>query len=295
MRVARRVEAGIVLGALLIALVCPCPALGQEYTIRTGDVLEIFVLGEPQVSGNATVSPDGDLVLAFAGVIPVVGLTLPQVTQKITEALREYVRDPRVTVSIRAAHRQYAYVLGQIARPGAYEIDKGWTISQLVAVAGGPKTEAALARTLVMRKETTIPVDLSQVLVDGNTSSNLALEAGDVVIVPESKDRVVVMGAVQKPGPYLFKPGDRVVDALSAAGGPTQKATMSEIGLIRQEGQKPGVKPLNLDKFYKSGDAAQNLALRPGDIVYVPEHTGVDWSSLLSGLSGLLGTFLLFK
>lgn len=290
MRIARRFGAGIVLVVLLIASVSP--AIAQGYTIRPGDILEISVLGEPTVSGPATVSPDGKLTLQMAGEIQAAGLTVSQLTQKITEALKQYVRDPQVVVSIRSSHRLYAYVLGQVVRPGAYEIDRGWRISHLVAVAGGPARDAALARALVMRNEQTIPVDLDDVITQGNAGANLSLEAGDVVIVPEMRTRVVVMGGVQKPGPYMFKPGDRLVDILSAAGGLTPKASMAEIGVIRRQGQKAAVTRVDLSKFYKNGDVTQNVVLQPEDVVYVPEKNGIDWVSLLSPLATL---FLLFK
>lgn len=290
MRLTRRVQAGMVLGVLLIVLVPP--AVAQEYVVRPGDILEISVLGEPAVSGPATVSPDGKLTLHMAGDIQAAGLTLPQLTKKITEDLKEYVRDPQVTVSIRSSHRLYAYVLGQVAHPGAYEIDQGWRISQLVAVAGGPAREAALSRTLVMRSDKTIPVDLQQLMVDGNASANLSLEPGDVVIVPETRTRVVVMGGVQKPGQYAYNPGDRLVDLLSAAGGLTPKANMTDIGVIKRQGQKSAVNHVDLSKFYKTGDISQNVALQPEDIVYVPEKTGIDWVNLLGPLATL---FLIFK
>ncbi len=286
MTLARRLEAGIALGVLLIALVSP--VVGQEYIIRAGDVLDIAVLGEPLVSGPATVSPDGNLALQMAGQIPAAGLTLSQLTQKITEALKQFVREPQVLVTIRSSHRLYAYVLGQVARPGVYEIDRGWTISQLVAVAGGPATEAALARALVMRNEKTIPVDLQKLIIEGNASANFSLEPGDVVIVPQTTTRIALMGAVLKPGSYAVKPGDRLVDVLSAAGGLTDKASTNEIEVIRREGQAAAVTRVDLGKFYRNGDVTQNVVLRPEDVVYVPEKGFSLWSLL-----GQLATFWL--
>ena len=294
MRLARRVHAGIVLGVLLVALVpLVPPVFAQQYTIRPGDILEISVLGEPSVSGPATVGPDGKLTLQMAGDIPAAGLTLSQLTDKITEALKQYVRNPLVTVTIRSSRRLYAYVLGQVAHPGAYEIDRGWTVSQLVAVAGGPASEAALARSLVMRNDKTIPVNLQQLIIEGNASANLGVEPGDVVIVPQMTTRVLLMGAVQKPGPYMIKPGDRLIDVLSNAGGPTDKAALDQIGVVRRQGQKNAVIPVNLSKFYKSGDISQNLALQAEDVVYVPDRaTGINWEGLLNSFATL---FLLFK
>ncbi len=278
MRGTRRVEAGIVLGVLLIALALP--AFAQEYTIRPGDILDISVLGEPSVSGVATVTPDGKLVLHMAGEIPAAGRTLPQLTQMITEELRQFVRDPQVAVSIRSSRRLFAYALGRVARPGAYEIERGWTISQLVAQAGGPAPEAALARTVVMRRDQTIPVDLEKLIVGGNASANFSLEPDDVVLVPETKERVLIMGQVQKPGAYPVKAGDRLIDALGAAGGLTPNASAYEVGVIRRQGEKSTVTRVNLNKFYKNADTTQNIVLKPDDIVFVPEK-GVDWSTLL--------------
>jgi polysaccharide export outer membrane protein len=289
----RGVAAGVVLGLVLITVVPPARA--QEYTIGPGDVLDISVLGE--WNAPAAVNPDGKIVIPLAGEMSVTGLTLSQATEKVTAALRPFIKDPQVMLSIRqaASRRQFVYLLGQVLHPGAYEMQKEWTVAELIAVAGGPTPGAALTRALILRKSETVPIDLDQLLVEGNASANVALNPGDVVIVPETKNRVVVMGGVAKPGPYLFKEGDHVVDALSAAGGPTPKAVLSNIGIVRLEGQKPAVKPVNLDKFYKSADATQNIVLRPGDVVYVPEVTGMSFGEILSSLGGLSYLFLLLR
>lgn len=288
MRGARRAEAGMLLGALLIGLILSASA--AEYTIRPGDVLDVSVLGEPSVSGAATVTPDGKLVLHMVGEIPAAGRTLSQLTQTITAELKKFVRDPQVAITVRSPRRLLAYVLGQVTHPGAYEMERGWTISQLVAAAGGTAKEAALAKTLVMRKDQTIPVDLEKVIIEGNASANFLLEPDDIVLVPETKERVLIMGQVQKPGAYAFKAGDRLTDALGAAGGLTPNASVNEVGVIRRQGEKSAVTRVDLNKFYKHADATQNVALQPDDIVYVPEK-GVDWVQLLNPFSTLLLLF----
>jgi protein involved in polysaccharide export with SLBB domain len=285
----RGVAVTLVLG--LVLLVFPTPALPQEYHVGPGDVLEVSVVGEPVVSGPVTVSPDGNIVLPLVGPVFVNDLTLPQVTDKVKAALKDFIREPQIVVAMRQAspRRQFAYLLGQVARPGVYEMQEGWTVADLVAVAGGPAPSAALSKAFILRKSETIPVNLEQLLIDGNTSANLPLTSGDLVIVPETRSRVVIMGQVNKPGPYLLKAGDRVVDVLSSAGGPTPNAGTHQIGIIRQKESKPTVTPVDIDKFYKSGDMSQNLALEPGDIIYVPEKAqGLDWNKVLSILGGLV-------
>jgi polysaccharide biosynthesis/export protein len=281
--VTRLRRAAVVLIPILPLLLLPTPASPQEYKVGPGDVLEVSVVGEPMVSGAVTVNPDGNIVMQLIGTVPVNGLTLPEVTAKITTALKDFVREPQVVVAIRQAspRRQFAYLLGQVARPGAYEMQDGWTVAELVAVAGGPTSGAALSRAFIVRKSETIPVNLEQLLDSGNSSANVTLSSGDLVIVPQTKSRVVIMGKVAKPGPYGIKEGDRVVDVLSSAGGPTPGARTDQIGIIRQKDSKPVVTPVNLDMFYKSGDLSQNLALEPGDVIYVPEKTVINWAQIL--------------
>ena len=293
--VMRGVAVWVACGLLLVA---GAPVvLAQEYTASPGDVLDISVLGEPEVSGPVTVSPDGTITLQLAGSLAVAGLTLPQLTEKVTTALKQYIKEPQVVVTIRqaASKKEFVYVLGQALHPGAYAFQDNWTVAELVAVAGGPAPGANLPKTMILRKNTTIPVDLQRLLVDGDASANVALQSGDVIILPESKNKVIVMGAVTKPGPYLFRDGDKVIDVLSAAGGPAPKAVTNNIGVVRREGDKPVVKPVNLDKFYKDGDAKQNVTLEPGDIVYVPEQRAFNWGTVLGGLNNLAYLLLLLK
>ena len=295
-RSALRSAAIWVVCGLLIAAVLP-PVSAQEYTASPGDLLTISVLGESEVSGPVTVSPSGTITLQLVGEIPVGGLTLPQITDKLTTALKAYIKDPQVVVTIKqtADKKDFVYLLGQVGKPGAYAMPDTWTVAELIAVAGGPTPGANLPKAMILRKNTTIPVDLEALLVDGNASANVPLQKGDVVIVPETKNKVVVMGAVTKPGPYLFRDGDKVVDVLSAAGGPAPKAVVSNIGVVRRDGDKPVVMPVNLDKFYKDGDAKQNVALQPGDVVYVPEKKTFDWGSILSGLNNIGYLLLLVR
>jgi len=186
----------------------------------------------------------------------------------------------------------------------------GWTVAALIASAGGTTGAAALSRAFLMRASQTLPVDLEQLLVDGNTSANIPLQAGDVVVVPETKARVLLMGGVARPGPYLIQPGDHLVDVLSAAGGTTQGAQLKDIGVIRQApatagaaapagttapavaapiagpvgatGTKPVVTQIDLSDFYKNGNAKQNVAMQDGDVIYVPPNSGgVNWQAVL--------------
>lgn len=286
MRGTQGMAAGLALALILSIGLSPALSQEQPYTVGPGDVLDVAVLGEPEVSGTLVVNPDGNLMVPMVGEVSVTGLNVEQITAKLTTEFRKLIKEPRVKVSVRetAINRQLVYVLGQVIKPGVYSMQRGWTVADLLATAGGPVPQAAATQAMIMRKSTTITVDLQKLLVDGNAEANVALEAGDVVIVPETKNRVALMGEVIKPGPYQFRPGDHVIDALSAAGGLTLRAVPAEIGIIRKDGGKTTVTHVDLSKFYKDGDSAQNVALQPGDVVYVPAKHGADWYQLANEL-----------
>ena len=110
-----------------------------EYTISPGDMLNVSVLAEPEVSGTFAVAPDGTIMLQLVGQIHVSGLTLPQLSDKLTHALKKYIRKPQVAVSIQqsATRQQFVYLLGQVNHPGAYPMQTGWTVAALMATPGG--------------------------------------------------------------------------------------------------------------------------------------------------------------
>jgi len=282
---------------VLLAMGIP-PTMGQQYTVAPGDVIDISVLNEPTVSGGFIVDPDGKIALPLVGPLSVSGLTLDQVTQKVTEALKTYLRDPRVTVALKSgAQNNFVSLLGQVDKPGSYKMERGWTLADLIAAAGGTTSKAALTQAFVLRKNQTIPVDLDALIIQGKPEANLSLEAGDVVIVPETKNTVQVLGSVAKPGEYAFTAGQRVTDALSSAGGPSTDAKIGDIGVVRQ--QDPTKKSavayhVNLTKYFKSGDETQNLPLLPGDIVYVPAK-GINWLQAISAATGIATVVAIFK
>ncbi len=285
---------GVAVALGLLLLIRVAPVNSQEYKVGPGDVLDVVVLGESAVTGPFGVGPDGTITLSMGGHIPVAGLTLPQVTEKVSAALKDYIKDPQVVVSLRQAapKHEFVYLVGQVGKTGAFEMPAGRTVGELIAVAGGYTAGAALSQAMIIRKDTTIRVDLGQVLLEGNASANTTLESGDLVIVPEVQSRVVVMGQVGKPGSYYLAPGERLIDVLSAAGFPTPQAKTNEIGIIRQGEGKPTVTPVDLEKF-KKGDMSQNPALLAGDVVYVPEKArGLDWNTVIQTIFPFI---LLFK
>lgn len=236
-------------------------ASGLLKTQVTGDrqviaVDAVALIGRTDLSQNVVLQ-DGDLV---------------SVTQ---------VKDPTVIIS------------GQVVKTGPYQIVPGEGVTQLLARAGGATGDAALTRVVLQRGGQSRVLDVYNEVTLGQ-KTNVTLENGDTVIVPENISRVIVMNAVQKPGSYAI-PEHRILtvtDAINLAGGARDRAAPKQIGLLRPNPRVQGGverRVLDFDKFGK-GDLSQNVALLPGDIVFVPEARAPR-AGLLNSLGQVVGAF----
>jgi protein involved in polysaccharide export with SLBB domain len=168
------------------------------------------------------------------------------------------------------------YVIGQVVKPGAYDLgDEGIGLLSLISLAGNPTEKAALTKAYVLRGRTEIPIDLRPALIEGKVDENIKtfkLIAGDTLFIPEIEARITVMGQVNKPGAYPLPENNelRVVDALSLAGGNTANADVSKAGIVRTINGKTQIIKVNMDAITKKGEVQQNIVMQPNDILYVP-------------------------
>jgi polysaccharide export outer membrane protein len=261
----------------------------QEYTLNPGDVVEISVFGEPDLSRSVTIGPNGKINLPLIGDIQAAGLTPAQLNESVTRAYKAYVRNPQVTVSVREYQRAYVYLVGQVARTGSVEIQRGWTVLEVMSVAGGITPRAAPRRATLIRRATgeVIALDLDRLLNKGDRTVNPRVEPGDIIMVPALQNRVMVLGAVARPGAYDVDEGARIFETLALAGSPLERSATNNIGLIRPGPDgKPIVKTVDMTKFVK-GDFAQNVPVADGDIIYVPPDNRIRWADVLGYLGGL--------
>ena len=169
-------------------------------------------------------------------------------------------------------------VAGQVKSPGSYDVPSGSTIGEALALAGGLAPRAAARRVTITRSNgqvSTLDVSTNGAGAPVNAGdSALKLLPGDLIVVPESTDRIAVLGAVQKPGYYDVEVNSplRLAQALGTAGGANPKAALTRATLTRADGSNV---PLDLFALIVNGDQSKNIELRPGDIVTVPEATGV--------------------
>ncbi len=194
-------------------------------------------------------------------------------------------------VSVTAVKRNSISISGEVKTPGTYELSDGDSVTELISRAGGSTEDAALGQVSIKRRNGTMSVvDTSAALLEGGALVGGALKDGDFVVVPRSKQRVLIVGAVSKPGSYAM-PEDRVLnvgDALSLAGGTLNTARVKTVTLLRPQSADKAVTTtvLSLDKPDKDGRLAVNVTLMSGDVLYVPE--GKIRQSTLSTISSFL-------
>ena len=259
-----------------------------EYQLVPGDTVQITVLGEADLTRAVTLRPDGRITLPLIGDIVATGLTPTQLAERLTTALKPFLRNPQVTVQVTGYQRAVVYMVGQFTRPGTVEIQRGWTVMEVIAVAGGVTPRAALRRATLIRRATgqTIQVDLER-LLKGDRTADVPVEPGDILMVPSLQNRVLLLGSVSRPGAYDLDEDARIMDALALAGGIPDRAAANQVGVIRTGPDgKPVVTTVDVTKVFR-GDMSQNVLLQNADIIYVPAGPLVRWTDILAWLSGL--------
>ena len=166
------------------------PQNGDSVTYRIGveDELGISVWHEPDLSTVAVVRPDGMITVPLLNDVRVTGMTTHQLQDMLTAKLKDFVREPQVTVTVRQIRSRRVYLFGEVARPGTYPLNTSMTVLQLLAEAGGPGTYAKLGSIYVIRQENgarkRLAFHYKRALSGRNMSDDILLKPGDMVVVP---------------------------------------------------------------------------------------------------------------
>ncbi len=176
--------------ALFIVTFSVSVAGAEEYRLSAGDVLTIGVWGyEDLQTKDLVVRPDGNIAFPLVGEIQVAGSSSAQLTEVLTTGLSEYVKNPKVTINIAKFHTTRVYVLGMVAKPGLYELEKQHNLLDAIGIAGSYTKEAAKKRVTIIRKDhtkTPIKVNLMNIWEKGDMTQNIALGDGDVVYLSDN-------------------------------------------------------------------------------------------------------------
>jgi polysaccharide biosynthesis/export protein len=165
----------------------PAKANSSDYVLGSDDQLHITVWKEADFSVTLPVRPDGKISLPLINDIQAAGLTPMELRDSITEKLKKYIADPRVTVVVTAMNSRRVFVSGEVVHTGAIPLLPNMTMLQVLAAAGFTQF-ANLKGIYVLRmengKQVKLPFNYRQVIKGNHPEENIMLKPGDTVVVP---------------------------------------------------------------------------------------------------------------
>ena len=263
------------------------------YRLQPEDVVRILVYNQQDLAAVVIVGPNGNITAPFLGVIKAEGKTTTELEAELAGlyATKLGIRDPIVSVTMEAFRRIRATVTGQVVTPGVYDMRPGDTVITLFTRGGGKMRDNSsdLRRATLRRKDSVeqIPIDLEAMLTYGDMSQNYEVQDGDELIIPEEQNnRILVIGRVPAPGVYPYKESMTLMDAIALGRGEIEfRSKLSQVKVTRAIPGRPGEYmqiQADLVSFMRKGDSAQNIRLKPGDIVEVPDSGNINFSQVNS-------------
>lgn len=159
-----------------------------EYTFGAGDILEISVFGEPEISKAVFVRIDGKISLPLIGDVQAADTTATALAKTIADKLTKFVGNPNVTVILAESKSKVYYVLGQIKSPGEFLITQPITVLQAIGRAGGLSEWAKKSKIMIVGKPGTSKkisyFDYDSFLAGENIGQNITINPGDTIVIP---------------------------------------------------------------------------------------------------------------
>ncbi len=251
----------VILFALLLIL-SPIPSHAQDYLIGSQDLLKITVFENPDLTTEARVSEEGKITFPLLGEITAKNLTTRQVEQGIAARLTSegIVKNPQVNVFVEQYRGRRVTIIGEVVKPGQYEIAGPTTILDLISLALGMSQSAGYQLT-VFRKEMVadgkavtkrLAINVDRLLNGADLSQDIELQNADVIYVPKAV--FYIYGEVNRPGAYRLEKGITVKRAIALASGLTPKGSQSRIEITRRDGDRENAAGAGIDDLVRLDD-----------------------------------------
>lgn len=247
--------------------------------IGPGDLLQVNIYDEPELAQTVRVDDRGGADLLLLGNLHLSGLSTTEASNLMEKLLKErdFLLNPSVSVMIAEYQTQEVSVLGEVKKPGTYQVLGARNLLDVLSMAGGVTPYAANKVTIKRRSgeqqvvKTNLVNDPDQML-----ASEVQLEPGDTIIVPRG-GIVYVLGEVQRPGAFVMQDDGSMsmAQAIAMAAGFSQEAAQSKARVVRKAAGGFKEQEINLKRILEGKDP--DPGLQAEDIVYVP-------NSILKGI-----------
>jgi protein involved in polysaccharide export with SLBB domain len=192
-----------------------------DYLLGVGDQLLIRGWGSVDMDVRATVDRNGAVNIPRVGAVPVLGIKADQAEGVLRKALGKYYKNFEISVTLAGLRGITVYVVGQARRPGSYTLSGVATLSSGLLATGGPGPNGSMRRVQVKRAGQVVKeFDLYAFLARGDSSGDVKLIDGDVIVIPPAVGYVALVGKVNTPAIYeLRHANETLADVLEVAGG----------------------------------------------------------------------------
>jgi polysaccharide export outer membrane protein len=260
-----------ILAWLLFGQQAPSP---QAYAVGPQDALTISVVGEPELAGRYVIDADGTFDFPWIGRVKAQGLTLRQLEDAIAKRLTDggFLVRPQVSVQVQEFRSQTVYVMGEVRQPAEYPLTGDLTIVDLLAKAvllpsagdeiliNRHRGQAGPSGPVLSGKQSDVEVLRipKRDIESGRAAQLVVLQQGDTIFVPKAAS-IFITGQVRNPGSYSMEGELTVLQALSLAGGMTDRAAKGRVRILRVVAGRQ-----------KQINAKMTDIVKPGDTIEVP-------------------------
>jgi protein involved in polysaccharide export with SLBB domain len=247
---------------------------GPDYVLGTGDTLIVNMWGGVSNRLDRIIDRQGQIELPEAGTIMINGMTIAQAQEAIQKALSTQFQNEHVEISLGRLRTVRIYVVGDVQRPGAYDVSSLSTPLSALYAAGGPTSRGSLRILKQFRGNQLVrEIDLYDFLLKGVRSNNDRLLPGDTILVPPVGPQVTVEGMVHRPAIYELNGEHDLSQVLNLAGGALITASLKQINVSRIVANQKRIM-LSLELPANPAEVAQKLTdfrVQSGDDVVISQ------------------------
>jgi len=237
-----------------------------KYIVGPGDEIRITMWGRANANYNLTVDRDGKISIPTIGPLAVAGMTFEQMSGYLIKQA-EQITGTNVDISMGSLRTMQVFILGDVRRPGAYTIGSFATITDALLMAGGPTEIGSMRNIQLKRKDKVIQTfDLYDLLLKGDKSHDVIMQAGDIVFVPVIGPYVGVAGNVKRPALYELKKNFSLEYLFELAGGIIPTAYTQQIQIERTIKNE---KKIVIDIDDKSLAQTKSITLQDADLIKI--------------------------
>lgn len=262
------------------------------YALGPDDEIVIHAMDSPEISEKPVlIGTNGNITLPLIGRVKAGGLTVEQLETELNTRLKQYVKDPQISITVAEFRSQPVSVFGAVTKPGVIQLRGRKTLYEVLSMAGGPRDETAGSSLTVTRRRengeiplpgatidptgqfSVVELNVAEILEGKNPAANIEIKPNDVISVSEaSSNMIYVVGDVEHGGAFTLAGQQKlsVLRALSLAGGLGRTAKPQHARIIRgSPGEaKPQEIAVNLKQILNG--KAEDMVLLPQDVLVIP-------------------------